>query len=260
MTRQLDRELVTNQAQGLEAGMICPLVPDVGEPRVVVKMGVGDEVRRRTSSAASEDSPVVFVVDEDISSRKVIETLVCKARWQSEIFESAHEFLRREPVDVPSCLVIDIALANNNGFNLQKRLSADRKDMPVIFVTDHDDIAMTVQAMKAGAFDFLAKPLRNDALLGAMQAAIEYSRAALHHQAETRGLKERYACLSPRERQVMALVVSGRLNKQAGFELGISEITVKAHRGKLMRKMRARSLADLVKMAVALRASSAAWG
>lgn len=259
MTRQLDGEPVNNQSQGVEARTIYPLDPGCREPRNATKKAAGDEVRRTTSLAVSRDAPIVFVVDDDRSVCKVLETLICKARWQSEIFESAHDFLRREPVHVPSCLVIDIALANINGFNLQKRLSADHKDMPIIFATDHDDIAMTVQAMKAGAFDFLTKPFRDDALLGAMQAAIEYSRAALDHGAEMQRLQERYACLSPREREVMALVVSGLLNKQAGFELGISEITVKAHRGKLMRKMRAGSLADLVKMAVKLRISSAAW-
>jgi len=259
MTRQLDREPVNDQSLGMELPPIYPLAPHRGEPRVTTKMVAGAGVQRASSSAVSQGSPVVFIVDDDTSVRKALEALICKARWQPEIFESAQEFLCREPVHVPSCLVIDIALANITGFNLQKRLSADRGDMPIIFVTDHDDIAMTVQVMKAGAFDFLTKPFRDDALLDVMRAAIEYSRSALDHEVEMRGLRERYAGLSPREREVMALVVSGLLNKQAGFALGISEITVKAHRGKLMRKMRAGSLADLVKMAVKLRVSPAAW-
>ena len=256
MIRQLDGTPLTNQSQGLKLPSIYLHVLDRGESGIVRETDAGDEVRRTTSSAVSRGSPIVFIVDDDRSARKVLETLIREARWQWEIFESAQEFLCRGPVHVPSCLVINIALANTNGFNLQKRLSTDRKGLPIIFVTDHDDIAMTVQAMKAGAFDFLTKPFRDDALLGAMHAALDYSSAVLAHEAEIRGLRERYACLSSREREVMALVVSGRLNKQAGFELGISEITVKAHRGKLMRKMGAGSLADLVKMALKLHAGA----
>ncbi len=159
---------------------------------------------------------------------------------------------------MPSCLVLDIALPGLNGLDLQKRLAADREDMPIIFVTDHSDVAITVQAMKAGAFDFLAKPFCDDALLSAVRQAIERSRTRLDHEAKIRGLRDCYTSLSRREREVMALVVSGLLNKQVGFELGISEITVKAHRGQVMRKMKAGSLAGLVKMAVKLHVSPAA--
>jgi FixJ family two-component response regulator len=184
--------------------------------------------------------------------------LIRNAGWQPETFESAQEFLGRERVLVPSCLVLDVALPGLNGLDLQKRLAADRKDMPIIFVTDHGDVAITVQAMKAGAFDFLTRPFCDDSLLSAVRQAIERSRTALGHEVEIRRLRDCYTSLSRREREVMAFVVSGLLNKQVGFELGISEITVKAHRGQVMRKMKAGSLANLVKMAVKLRVSPAA--
>ena len=210
------------------------------------------------SSAMSEGTPVVFVVDDDVSVRESLEMLICDAGWQPEGFETAQEFLRRERVLVPSCLVLDIALPGLNGLDLQKRLAADRRDMPIIFVTGYGDVAMTVQAMKAGAFDFLTKPFCDDALLSAVRRAIERSRTALVHEVEMRELRDRHTSLSRREREVMVLVVSGLLNKQIGFELGISEITVKAHRGQVMRKMRAGSVAGLVKMAEKLRVSTAA--
>ena len=259
MTRWPHRETVTDQSQGVELPTIHMVVPNCGMPRITTKMDAGvavhDGVR---SSAMSQGTPIVFVVDDDVSVRESLELLICNAGWQPETFESAQEFLCRERVLVPSCLVLDIALPGLNGLDLQKRLAADRKDMPIIFVTDHGDVAMTVQAMKAGAFDFLTKPFCDDALLSAVRQAIERSRTALDHEVEIRGLRDRYTSLSRREREVMALVVSGLLNKQVGFELGISEITVKAHRGQVMRKMKAGSLADLVKMAVKLRVSPAA--
>ena len=168
-------------------------------------------------------------------------------------FASAQEFLDYPRVLIPNCLVLDISLPGLNGLDLQRLVAGDRTDMPIIFITGHGDVPMTVQAMKAGAVEFLTKPFNDDVLLTAIRAALERSRAALGQDAEMRVLRERYASLSQREQQVMALVVSGLLNKQVGGELGISEITVKAHRGKVMQKMKASSLADLVKMAARLR-------
>jgi FixJ family two-component response regulator len=209
------------------------------------------------SSPMSHATPIVFVVDDDISVRESLELLIRSAGWGPETFESAQEFLSRPRVSVPSCLVLDVSLPGLNGLEVQERVALDRKHMPIIFITGYGDVPTTVQAMKAGAVEFLTKPYRDDVLLSAIRQALERSRTALDHAAEIRVLRDRYALLSRREREVMALVVSGHLNKQVGGELGISEITVKAHRGKVMRKMGAKSLADLVTMAARLRVTPA---
>jgi FixJ family two-component response regulator len=201
------------------------------------------------ASATSEATPVVFVVDDDISVREALESLIRFAGWQPETFESAQKFLSRPRVLVPSCLILDVALPGLNGLDLQKLVAVDRKDMPIIFITGYGDIPTTVEAMKGGAVEFLTKPFGDDVLLGAIERALERSKTALREETEVRELRDRYGSLSHREQQVMGLVVSGLLNKQIGGELGISEITVKAHRGQVMRKMGAKSLASLVKMA-----------
>ena len=203
----------------------------------------------------SPPTPIVFVVDDDISVRESLELLIRQEGWRPETFASAEAFLARPQVPVPSCLVLDVTLPDLNGLDLQKRIAADRIEMPIIFITGYGDIPMTVRAMKAGAVEFLTKPFGDQVLLAAIRGAIARSAVALEEEAEMRVLRDRHASLSPREREVMALVVSGLLNKQVGGELGISEITVKAHRGRMMQKMRAASLADLVGMAAKLRVS-----
>jgi len=200
----------------------------------------------------SHVTPIVFVVDDDISVRESLELLIRNAGWEPATFASAQDFLARPRVHAPSCLVLDVSLPDLNGLDLQKRVAADRSDMPIIFITGHGDIPMSVQAMKAGAVEFLTKPFGDDVLLSAIRNAIARSHAALSQEAEIRALRDSYDSLSRREREVMALVVTGKLNKQVGGELGISEITVKAHRGRAMKKMKAKSLADLVTMAVSL--------
>lgn len=201
-------------------------------------------------------TPIVFVVDDDISVRESLQLLIQCEGWHPETFASAQEFLNRPRSLVPSCLVLDVSLPGLNGLDLQKCVAVERPDMPIIFITGYGDVPTTVKAMKAGAVEFLTKPFSDDALLNAIRQAIERSRVALGYEAEMQGLRDCYAALTHRERQVMALVVSGLLNKQVGGELGISEITVKAHRGKVMRKMKADSLAELVNMAARLRLSS----
>ena len=196
-------------------------------------------------------TPIVFIVDDDISVRESLEALVRSAGWRAETFASAKDFLARPRVFAPSCLVLDVQLPELSGLDLQQRV-LDRTDMPIIFITGYGDVPTTVQAMKAGAFEFLTKPYSSEVVLAAVENAIERSRAALGRQAKVMSIQDHYASLSRRERQVMALVVSGRLNKQVGGELGISEITVKAHRGNVMRKMKAESVADLVRMAASL--------
>ena len=196
--------------------------------------------------------PIVFVVDDDVSVRESLELLLRNEGWQAETFQSAQEFLAHPRVVAPSCLVLDVTLPDLSGLDVQKRV-IDRTDMPIIFITGYGDVPMTVQAMKAGAVEFLTKPFSADVLLSAIRNAIERSRTTLGHEAEMRALRQRYASLTPREQQVMALVVAGLLNKQVGSDLGISEITVKAHRGSVMRKMEADSLANLVTMAARLR-------
>ena len=216
-------------------------------------MSLAHALSSELGSVLMPTSPVVFVVDDDVSVRESLELLIQNEGWQAESFASAHEFLDRPRALVPNCLVLDISLPGLNGLELQKRIAVERIDMPIIFITGHADVPMTVRAMKAGAVEFLTKPFSDEVLLNAIRQAHERSRIALSHEAEITELQNRYSSLTPRERQVIALVVSGLLNKQVGGELGISEITVKAHRGKVMEKMKAGSLADLVKMTAKLR-------
>jgi FixJ family two-component response regulator len=199
----------------------------------------------------SHATPIVFVVDDDVSVRESLELLIRWAGWKPETFSSAQEFLSRPAVDAPSCLVLDVRLPDLNGLDLQKRI-ADRSAMPIIFLTGYGDVPMTVKAMKAGAVEFLTKPFESGALLDAIRHAIERSHVAMGEAAELKELQDRYASLTRREREVMAWVVAGLLNKQIAAELGTSEITVKAHRGKMIRKMKADSLAGLVRIATRL--------
>ena len=214
---------------------------------------VGPPITARRSEvvAMPDPSAIVFVVDDDVSVRESLELLIKTAGWKPETFVSAPEFLSRPRATVPSCLVLDVTLPGLNGLELQQQLT-QRTEMPIIFITGYGDVPMSVRAMKAGATEFLTKPFKEEVLLDAIRHAIDRSRDALREESEMHVLRTRYASLTPREREVMALVVSGLLNKQVGGELGISEITVKAHRGQLMRKMQADSLAGLVTMAAKL--------
>jgi FixJ family two-component response regulator len=207
---------------------------------------------KSSESGSPKSSPIVFVVDDDISVRESLEALIRFVGWQPETFASAEEFLARPRPLAPSCLVLDVSLPELNGLELQKLIASERTDMPIIFITGHGDVPITVKAMKAGAVEFLTKPFDDEVLLSAIRHAIKRSIAVLHDQAEITELRSNYESLTPREQEVLRFVVAGRLNKQIGLKLGISEITVKAHRGKMMQKMKADSVADLVKTAVKL--------
>jgi FixJ family two-component response regulator len=205
-----------------------------------------------SAAAKSQQKPIVFVVDDDISVRESLELLIKFAGWQPEMFASAGEFLARPRTSTPSCMVLDVSLPDLDGLELQKLIASERTDMPIIFITGHGDVPMTVRAMKAGAVEFLTKPFDDELLLSAIRHAIKRSASVLNDRAEITALRTSYESLTPREQEVLRLVVAGMLNKQIGLKLGISEITVKAHRGKMMQKMKAESLADLVKTAVRL--------
>jgi FixJ family two-component response regulator len=211
-----------------------------------------DQSTRHEFPTCSLTPALVFVVDDDVSVRESLDLLIAYAGWRVETFASAQEFLARPRSEGASCLVLDVCLPDLSGLDLQKRVAFDRKDMPIIFITGHADIATSVRAMKAGAVEFLTKPVRDDVLLSAIRDAIDGSRTLLEREAEMQVLRDCHASLSRREREVMVRVVAGRLNKQVATELGISEVTVKVHRGHVMRKMHADSVADLVRMAVRL--------
>jgi len=213
-------------------------------------------VEATSKSSSAQATPVVFVVDDDVSVRESLEAMIRFAGLRVETFGCAEEFLGRTRTMVPNCLVLDVSLPDLSGLDLQNLIGSERTDMPIIFITGYGDVPMTVRAMKAGAAEFLTKPFDDLVLLDAIRHAIERSRAALSEQAGMQSIRDRYASLSRREREVMALVVSGLLNKQVGAELGISEITVKVHRRHVMRKMDARSLPELVNIAARLTQST----
>jgi len=205
-----------------------------------------------SAAANLQQWPIVVVVDDDISVRESLELLIEFAGWQAETFASTAQFLARPRTATANCLVLDVSLPDLNGLELQQLIASERTDMPIIFITGHGDVPMTVQAMKAGAVEFLTKPFDDEVLLSAIRHAIIRSTAVLDDQVEVTALRNSYESLTPREQEVLRLVVAGMLNKQIGLKLGISEITVKAHRGKMMQKMKADSVADLVKTAVRL--------
>jgi FixJ family two-component response regulator len=202
-------------------------------------------------NATPKASPIVFIVDDDASVRESLELLVEASGWRAKMFTTAEEFLAHPREPVASCLVLDVGLPDLNGLELQQRV-AGRPNLPIIFITGRGDIPMSVKAIKAGAVEFLTKPFATEILLSAVRDALERSRASLAQQAELQALRDRYESLTTREREVMGLIVRGHLNKQAAFELGLSEVTIKVHRGRVMRKMRAASLPDLVGMAARL--------
>jgi formate hydrogenlyase transcriptional activator len=212
------------------------------------------------SSGTSLDLPIVFVVEHDVSARKFMEQIICCAGWRPETFALAQEFFDRPRPRVPNCLVVNISPRDLSGLELQKRVIVERTETPIIFITEHGDVPTSVQAMKAGAVEFLIKPFTDDALFNAIREAFKRSSIALGREAQLRSVRDSYASLSNRERQVMALVLSGLINKQIGAELGISEVTVKSHRGRVMQKMRADSVVDLVRMAMRLRSERALAG
>jgi FixJ family two-component response regulator len=206
----------------------------------------------RVATSMAWLTPTVFVVDDDVSVRESLEGLIASAGWRVATFDSAHAFLDRARAPGPGCLVLDVSLPDLSGLELQERLASDEVELPIIFITGYGNVPMSVRAMKAGAVEFLTKPIDDEILLRALDDAVGKSRTIFDGQVNLRALREDYASLSSRERQVMALVTSGFLNKQVGDRLGISEITVKAHRGHLMRKMQAPSFAKLVNMAARL--------
>jgi FixJ family two-component response regulator len=197
----------------------------------------------------TDSEPIVFVVDDDLSVREALETLIAAAGWRPEVFPSAHEFLARRRARSPSCLILDVTLPDLDGLEVQRKIAEENEKLPIIFITGYGDIPMSVQAMKAGAVEFLTKPFSSDVLLSAIRNALDLSRASLSQEAARDTLRDRYRSLTRRECDVMSMVVQGKLNKQIGGALGIAEITVKGHRGRVMEKMCASSVAELVKMA-----------
>lgn len=226
----------------------------MGESSMNCRAAVTNSLREETGMTPtfSHEKPIVFVVDDDISVRESLDLLLRCEGWQPETFATAQDFLVRPRPVGPNCLLLDVLLPDLNGLELQKRLALERSETPITFITGHGDVPTSVKAMKAGAVEFLTKPFKHNVLLQAIRESLDRSRLALSREMEIRALRSRYASLTPRERQVMALIVSGLLNKQVGAELGISEITVKAHRGRVMHKMEAGSFADLVKIAARL--------
>lgn len=201
----------------------------------------------------TEQRPIVFVVDDDPSMRESVQDLIASVGLEARGFASSREFLQAVRPDAPACLVLDVRLPGSSGLNFQQELSRAGVPIPVIFITGHGDIPMSVRAIKAGAVEFLTKPFRDQELLDAINAGIERNRAQRREAAVVDDLRQRFAALTPREREIMALVILGRMNKQIAGELGVSEVTVKVHRGQIMRKMRAKSLPELVRMGDALR-------